>query len=67
MQVTFTYPFQMCAGDITLDGYRSAHMPQAYIYEGKRYSDGEVGTFKRNKDDLFLTFNFINENLFTCN
>ncbi|MDR2816119.1 MAG: hypothetical protein LBB62_05395, partial [Proteiniphilum sp.] len=29
VQVTFTYRFQVCAGDITLDGYRSSHTPLA--------------------------------------
>ena len=59
VKVTLKYRFQICAGSITLDGFRSAHEPLAYWYEGKRYEQSAVKCpFKTKKDDLYMNLDF---------
>lgn len=68
VEITFKYRFQLCAGVITLDGYRTANVAVAYWVAGKRYSRGDLQMFNTqnktslafatNKSDLYPNLDF---------
>lgn len=55
VKITLKYRFQLCVDKITLDGYRTKHEPQAYWYNGKRYTYLDLDELNR-KNNTALKF-----------